>query len=38
MDVVVVGSMGRTGLTRFLLGSVAEKVVRNSEVPVMIVQ
>jgi nucleotide-binding universal stress UspA family protein len=38
MDVVVVGSMGRTGLTRFLLGSVAEKVVRNSEVPVMVVQ
>ncbi|MDF0590130.1 universal stress protein [Candidatus Methanocrinis natronophilus] len=38
MDLVVVGSMGCTGLTRFLLGSVAEKVVRNSEVPVMVVQ
>ncbi|MCR3884148.1 universal stress protein [Methanotrichaceae archaeon M04Ac] len=37
MDVVVMGSVGRTGLSKFLLGSVAEKVVRNSKVPVMVV-
>lgn len=37
MDVVVVGSIGSTGLSKYLLGSVAEKVVRNSEVPVMVV-
>jgi nucleotide-binding universal stress UspA family protein len=37
-DLIVVGSMGRTGLSRFLLGSVAEKVVRNSKVPVLVVQ
>ncbi|MCR3883961.1 universal stress protein [Methanotrichaceae archaeon M04Ac] len=36
-DVVVMGSVGRTGLDKFLLGSVAEKVVRNSKLPVLTV-
>ena len=31
------GSVGRTGLDRIILGSVAEKVVRNSAVPVLLV-
>jgi nucleotide-binding universal stress UspA family protein len=29
--------VGRTGLDKFLLGSVAEKVVRNSGIPVLTV-
>ena len=37
MNVIVVGSVGRTGLDKFLLGSVAEKVVRNSKVLVLTV-
>jgi nucleotide-binding universal stress UspA family protein len=37
VDILVIGSIGRTGISRFLLGSVAEKVVRHSEVPVMVV-
>ncbi len=37
VDVLVMGSIGRTGISRFLLGSVAEKVIRHSEVPVMVV-
>jgi len=37
MDVVVMGSIGRTGLGKFLLGSVTDKVVRNSKVPVLVV-
>jgi len=37
MDLVVMGSVGRTGLSTFLLGSVTDKVVRNSKVPVMVV-
>jgi nucleotide-binding universal stress UspA family protein len=37
MDVVVMGSVGRTGFSKFLLGSVTDKVVRNSKVPVMVV-
>jgi len=33
MNLIVVGSIGVTGLDKFLLGSVTEKVVRNSKVP-----
>jgi nucleotide-binding universal stress UspA family protein len=34
-DLVVVGSQGRRGLPRFMLGSVAERVVRLSPCPVL---
>ncbi|MCK9405937.1 MAG: universal stress protein [Methanothrix soehngenii] len=37
-DLIVVGGIGVTGLEKFLLGSVAEKVVRNSKVPVLVVR
>jgi len=37
MDLVVMGSVGRTGVSKFLLGSVTDKVIRNSKVPVMVV-
>ncbi len=37
MDAIVMGSKGKTGLSKVLLGSVAEKVVRNSKIPVVIV-
>ncbi|WP_440947830.1 universal stress protein [Methanosarcina sp. T3] len=37
MDIVVMGSLGKTGLDRLLLGSVAEKVVRHCKVPVMVI-
>jgi nucleotide-binding universal stress UspA family protein len=36
--VIVVGSHGRRGLQRFILGSVAEDVVRGSDVPVLVVR
>jgi nucleotide-binding universal stress UspA family protein len=36
-DLVVVGTHGRTGLQHMLLGSVAEKIVRLSPVPVVTV-
>jgi nucleotide-binding universal stress UspA family protein len=36
-ELVVVGTHGRTGLSRVLLGSVAEKLVRLSPVPVVTV-
>jgi nucleotide-binding universal stress UspA family protein len=37
-DLVVVGTHGRKGVTRFMLGSVAEKIVRQSPVPVLTVR
>jgi len=35
-DLVVIGSHGRTGLARVMLGSVAAKVVAQSPVPVLV--
>ncbi|MCC6215990.1 MAG: universal stress protein [Polyangiaceae bacterium] len=35
---VVVGTHGRTGLARLFLGSVAEKIVRASRTPVLIIR
>jgi len=37
-DLAVMGTHGRTGLQRYLLGSVTEKVVRTSDVPVLTVR
>lgn len=37
-DIVVMGTHGRGGIDRLLLGSVAEKVVRGSEIPVLTVR
>ncbi|MEF8880207.1 MAG: universal stress protein [Candidatus Nanohaloarchaea archaeon] len=38
IDLVVMGTQGRTGLDRVLVGSTTEKVIRTSEVPVMTVR
>ncbi|WP_224333722.1 universal stress protein [Haloprofundus halobius] len=38
VDVIVVGTHGRRGVRRMLLGSVAERVVRNSPIPVLTVR
>ncbi len=37
-DLIVMGSHGRTGFKRALLGSVAEAVLRHANVPVMVVR
>ena len=34
-DLIVIGTHGRTGLAHLLIGSVAERVIRTSEVPVL---
>jgi nucleotide-binding universal stress UspA family protein len=37
-DLIVLGTHGRTGINRFLLGSVAEQVVRKARCPVLSVK
>mgnify|MGYP002761051229 CR=1 FL=1 len=37
IDQIVLGSHGRKGVERFFLGSVAERVARNADVPVTVV-
>ncbi len=37
-DLVVMGTHGRTGIKRLLIGSVAEKVVRGAGCPVLVVR
>ncbi len=38
VDMIVMGTHGRTGLTRLLMGSVAEAVVRRANCPVLTVK
>ena len=38
IDLVVMGTHGRTGAERFVIGSVAERVVRHADVPVLTVR
>lgn len=37
-DLIVTGTHGRSGISRMVLGSVAEKVIRHSAVPVLTVR
>ena len=37
-DLIIMGSQGRTGLRRLLIGSVAERVVRHAPCPVLVVR
>ncbi|MDZ7689163.1 MAG: universal stress protein [Halobacteriales archaeon] len=38
IDLIVMGTHGKSGLDRLLLGSVTEKVVRKAEIPVLTVR
>jgi len=38
VDHIVIGSHGRSGVSRILLGSVAESVVRRADMPVTVVR
>lgn len=38
IDLIVIGTHGRTGLDRVIIGSVAEHIVRESPIPVVTVQ
>lgn len=36
VDLIVMGTHGKTGIQRFLIGSVSENVVRHSKIPVLV--
>jgi nucleotide-binding universal stress UspA family protein len=38
VDLIIIGTHGRTGLQHVLMGSVAEKVVRLAPCPVLVVR
>ena len=38
VDVIAMSTHGRTGPARWLLGSIAERVVHNSKVPVLLIR
>jgi nucleotide-binding universal stress UspA family protein len=38
IDLIVMGTHGRTGLDHYLIGSIAERIVRQSPVPVLTVR
>jgi nucleotide-binding universal stress UspA family protein len=38
IDVIVIGTQGRTGLSRLVMGSVAEKIVRGAPCPVLTIR
>lgn len=37
VNLIIMGTHGRTGLRHLIMGSVAEHVIRNSKIPVMVV-
>ena len=37
-DLIVMGTLGRTGISKLLLGSVAERVVRFAKCPVLVIR
>ncbi|MCL2296035.1 MAG: universal stress protein [Methanomassiliicoccaceae archaeon] len=37
-DMIIMGSLGRTGVSKLLMGSVSEKIVRSAKCPVMVVK
>jgi nucleotide-binding universal stress UspA family protein len=37
-DVIVIGTHGRSGFTRLMLGSVADQVIRSSPIPVLVLR
>jgi nucleotide-binding universal stress UspA family protein len=38
VDMIIMGSHGRTGLERTIFGSIAEKVIKNSPCPVLVIR
>jgi Universal stress protein UspA and related nucleotide-binding proteins len=37
-DIIVMGTLGRAGLSKLIMGSVAERVIQNAKCPVLVVR
>ncbi len=37
VDIIVIGTAGRTGVDKFLMGSVTEKIIRTSKIDVLVI-
>lgn len=37
VDIIVMSTHGRTGISRFMIGSVAEKTIRQSTIPLLVI-
>jgi len=37
IDLIVMGTLGKSGLDRFLMGSIADQVIRHSKIPIIAV-
>jgi len=37
-DIIAMSTHGRTGVSRWLMGSVADKIVQHAHIPVMLIQ
>jgi nucleotide-binding universal stress UspA family protein len=37
IDIIIMATHGRTGISRFMIGSVAEKTIRQSTIPLLII-
>ena len=38
IDLIIIGTHGRSGVTRWVMGSVADKLLRSASVPVLMVR
>ncbi len=38
IDMIIVGSLGKSGYERVLVGSVSEKIIRHAKIPVLVVR
>jgi nucleotide-binding universal stress UspA family protein len=38
IDLVIIGTHGRTGIDKLLIGGIADKIIRSSKVPVLVVR
>ena len=38
VDLILIATHGRSGITRWVMGSVADKIIRSADIPVLMVR